>query len=142
MTTQMRKGDKMESTEYFETINKIMDEVIRASEMDISKMNEQEKQVLGAFCFGILNGYSLKNQISAVQIHSAMIAVLVQKFQYDPTVAAQFCDFLIKCTERDYHPTMNAIIHRGIEGYYQLGDTEKLRENIAEIIKMVKKYSE
>jgi hypothetical protein len=71
-----------------------------------------------------------------------MIAVLVQRFQYEPAVAAQFCDFLIKCTERDYHPTMNAIIHRGIEGYYQLGDTEKLRENILEIIKMVKKYND
>jgi hypothetical protein len=132
----------MEATEYFEAINKIVDTTIRASETDISKMDEQEKQIIGAFCFGILNGYSLKNQISAVQIQSAMIAVLIQKFQYDPAVAAQFCDFLIKCTERDYHPTMNAIIHRGIEGFYQLGDTEKLRENILEIIKMVKKYND
>lgn len=135
----MRKGHKME---YFEAINKIVDTTIRASEMDISKMDEQEKQIIGAFCFGILNGYSLKNQISAVQIQSAMIAMLVQKFQYDPAVAAQFCDFLIKCTEKDYHPTMNAIIHRGIEGYYQLGDTEKLQENILEIINMVKKYND
>jgi hypothetical protein len=69
-----------------------------------------------------------------------MIAVLVQKFQYDPAVAAQFCDFLINCTERDYHPTMNAIIHRGIEGFYRLEDTENLRENIFEIIKIDKKY--
>lgn len=137
----MRKGHKMEATEYFEAINKIVDTIIRSSGMDISKMDEQGKQIMGAFCFGILNGYSLKNQISAVQIQSAVIAVLVQKFHYDPAVAAQFCDFLIKCTERDYHPTMNAIIHRGIEGYYQLGDTEKLRESILEIIKMVKKYN-
>ena len=70
-----------------------------------------------------------------------MIAVLIQKFQYDPTVAAQFCDFLIRCTERAYHPTMNTIIHRGIEGYYQLEDSEKLRENIVEIIKKVEEYS-
>ncbi len=127
-------------TGYFAAISKIIDEVIRASEMDIHKMNEQEKQIIGAFCFGVLNGYA-NNQISAVQIQSAMIAVLVQKFQYDPADAAHFCDFLIRCTERNYHPTMNAIIHRGIEGYSQLEDTVKLRENISEIIKIIRKYN-
>ena len=132
----------MEVTKYFETINEIVDIILRASGMDISEMDEQEKQIMGAYCFGNLNGYSLINQINAVQIQSAMIAVLVQRFNYEPAVAAQFCDFLIKCTERDYHPTMNTIIHRGIEGYYQLSDTEKLRENILEIIKMVKKYND
>ena len=132
----------METTEYFEAINKMVDTIIRASGMDISKMDEQEKQIMGAFCFGILNGYSLKNQISAVQTQSAMIAVLVQKFQYDPAVAAQFCDFLIKCTDKNYHSTMYAIIHRGMEGYYQLGDTAKLEENLSGTIKTVKKYSE
>lgn len=132
----------MEVKKYFELINSIIDKIIRSSEMDISKMNEQEKQIISAFCFGVVNGYSLNNNISAVQIQSSMIAVLVQKFQYDSAVASQFCDFLIKCTEKNYQPAMNAIIHRGIEGYYQLEDTVKLKENISEIFKMVKKYSD
>ena len=132
----------MEASEYFQVANYIADEIIRASKTDISKMNEQEKQIMGAFCFGALNGYSLENQISAVQIQSAMIAVLVQKLKYDPASAAQFCDFLIRCTDKNYHSTMYAIIHRGMEGYYQLGDTEKLEENLSGTIKTIKKYSE
>jgi len=131
----------MEASEYFQAANYIADEIIRVSKTDASKMNEQEKQIMGAFCFGALNGYSLENRISTVQIQSAMIAILVQKLQYDPSVAAQFFNFLVKCTEKDYHPTMNAIIHRGVEGYYQLEDTNKLRENISDIHKMVKKYN-
>jgi hypothetical protein len=131
----------MEVSEYFQTANYIADEIISVAKTDISKMNEQEKQIMGAFCFGALNGYSLENRISTVQIQSAMIAILVQKLGYDPSVAAQFFDFLVKCTEKDYHPTMNAIIHRGVEGYYQLEDTNKLRENILDIHKMVKKYN-
>jgi len=132
----------MEATKYFEAANNIASQIIRASRIDVSRMNEQEKQIIGAFCFGALNGYSLKNQISTVQIQSAMIAVLVQKFQYAPASAAQFCDFLIRCTDKNYHSTMYVIIHRGIEGYYELGDKAKLEENISEIIKTVKKYSE
>jgi hypothetical protein len=132
----------MEASEYFQVANYIADEIIRASKTDISKMNEQEKQIMGAFCFGTLNGYSLENQISAVRIQSAMIAVLVQKFQYDPASAAQFCDFLIRCTDKNYHSTMYAIIHRGMEGYYQLGDTAKLEKNLSGTIKTIKKYSE
>lgn len=132
----------MEATEYFKAVNYITDKIIRASRMDISQLNEQEKQIMGAFCFGALNGYSLENKISAVQIQSAMIAVLVQKLQYDPASAAQFCDFLIRCTDKNFHSTMCAIIHRGMEGYYQLGDTEKLKENLSATIQTVKKYSE
>ena len=125
----------MEVSEYFQAANYISDEIFRASKTDTSKMNEQEKQIMGAFCFGALNGYSLENRISTVQIQSAMIAILVQKLQYDPSVAAQFFDFLVKCAEKDYHPTMNVIIHRGVEGYYQLEDSNKLRENISYIHK-------
>jgi hypothetical protein len=131
----------MEASEYFQAVNYIADEIIRASKTDTSKMNEQEKQIMGAFCFGALNGYSLENRISTVQIQSAMIAILVQKLGYGPSAAAQFFDFLVKCTEKDYHPTMNAIIHRGIEGYYQIENTGKLQENISDIHKMVKKYN-
>jgi hypothetical protein len=103
----------MEASKYFQVANYIVDEIIRVSKTDASKMNEQEKQIMGAFCFGALNGYSLENKISTVQIQSATIALLVQKLRYDPLIAAQFFDYLVKCTEKDYHPTMDAIIHRG-----------------------------
>jgi hypothetical protein len=39
----------MEATEYFEVINNIVDIVIRASGMEFSKMDEQDKQIMGAF---------------------------------------------------------------------------------------------
>ena len=139
--TQPRKESSMKATEYFKAVNDIADDVIRLAKLDVSKMNEQEKQIAAAFCFGVLNGYSLEHQISAVQIHGAVIAMLVQKLQYDPAVAAQLFDFLVRCTKRDYHPVMYVIIHRGIEGYYQLGDAEKLRQNISEIIAVVSKHS-
>ena len=41
----------MEATEYFEAVGKIIDKIIRTTEMDIYKMNEQEKQIMGAFLF-------------------------------------------------------------------------------------------
>lgn len=138
----MQKGYKMEATKYFEVANNIASKILYASGIGVSNMNEQEKQIIGAFCFGALNGYSLENKISTIQIQSTMIALLVQKLHYDPASAAQLCDFLIRCTDKNYHPTMYAIIHRGMEGYYQLGDTEKLEENISGIIEIVKKYSD
>jgi len=57
----------MESSEYFQAANYIADDIIRVSKTDTSKMNEQEKQIMGAFCFGALYGYSLENRISTVQ---------------------------------------------------------------------------
>jgi len=130
------------TSEYSKEAENLISRILIASKMQISKMNEQEKQILGTFCFGVLNGYAMQNQMSQVQVHGEMIAVLIKIFKYEPAAAAQFCDFLIKCTDKNIHPTMNAIIHRGIEGYYQLADEEKLVENISDIIQKVKKYNQ
>ena len=53
----------------------------------------------------------------------------------------QFCDFIIECTDQEYHPAVYAIIHRGLEGYHQFETPEKLKENVDGIISSIKKYT-
>lgn len=63
--------------------------------------------------------------MDAVIIQAVMIEILNKEFGYEPHVAAQFCDFLIQCTEEEFHPTIYAIIHRGLEAYYKLEEGKK-----------------
>jgi hypothetical protein len=130
--------------EYYCEVIQMVNDIINLSGLEISTIEEQEKQVLGAYCFGVINGYSLEKKMNAIQIQGAVIDALIQKFCYSPATAAQFCDFLIKSTDKQFHPSMNAIIHRGLEGYYQLkeGRKEEIQQNIADIIQTVKRYSE
>ncbi|MEG0314661.1 MAG: Imm48 family immunity protein [Erysipelotrichaceae bacterium] len=134
----------MTEKEYYNQVTNLMGEIINLSEVQITFVDEQEKQVLGAYCFGVLNGYSLERKINPIQIQGAMIDILVKIFNYPPSTSAQFCDFLIQCTDEKFHPSINAIIHKGIEGYYEIkdGKKESIQQVVNQIIKSVKYYSE
>ena len=74
-------------------------------------------------------------------IQAAMISICINRFDYSPKIASQFCDFIIECTDQEYHPAVYAIIHRGLEGYHQFETPEKLKENVDGIISSIKKYT-
>lgn len=61
-------------------------------------------------------------------------------FKYSSSASAEFCQFLIECTDKSFHPTMNSLIHRGIEGYFQYeeGKIQELVNNIKNVIDVVK----
>ena len=48
--------------------------------------------------------------------------------------------FMIDATDRDFHPTVNAIIHRGIEGYFLYADNQygALSDDFQDIVQLVK----
>ena len=48
--------------------------------------------------------------------------------------------FVINATDKEFHPTVNAIIHRGIEGYFLYADHQydALSEDFKDIVQVVK----
>lgn len=105
--------------------------------------DEQERQVLGAYLFGMINGLAQEMNINPVEVQSAMIQTLNEKLHYSLETAVQFSQFLIDSTDRSFHPTMFAIIHRGLEGYYMYkgGNSNELARDFRVIIETVKKES-
>ena len=130
-----------------EKANKFADEGVRAAKEIIrkmfksDKMKEQERQVLGAYIFGFLNGLGQEMKVSPVDIHGIMVRVLISEMHYSAESAAQFGQFLIDSTDRNFHSTMYAIIHRGLEGYYlyEVGNLEKLESDFEEILDIITK---
>ncbi|MGE6599594.1 Imm48 family immunity protein [Bacillus proteolyticus] len=102
--------------------------------------NEQEKQILGAYLFGMFNRLGHEKNIKPVDIQGAMIQILNEKLNYSLKSAVQFSQFLINSTDKNFHPTMFAIIHRGLEGYfmYKNGRNEELSRDFHDIIEVVK----
>lgn len=122
-----------------------MDQSMKMSSnlIDIFKndsLDEQEKQVLGAYLFGMFNGLAQELNINPVEVQSAVIQTLNGKLHYPLETAVQFSQFLINSTDRSFHPTMFAIIHRGLDGYFKYKDQNynELEQDIREIITMVK----
>ncbi|MGE7875273.1 Imm48 family immunity protein [Bacillus paramycoides] len=102
--------------------------------------DEQEKQILGAYPFGMFNRLGHEKNIKPVDIQGAMIQILNEKLNYSVESAVQFSQFLINSTDKNSHPTMFAIIHRGLEGYfmYKDGRNEELSRDFHDIIEVVK----
>lgn len=134
----------MNVKDFFNIVQNMTKQIIQFSGLDMISASEQERQIVGAYCFGVINGYVFEKKIDVVHVHAVMIDILIELFEYSPNVAAQFCDFLIQCTDEKFHPSVNSIIHRGMEGYYQLknGKKEYVKIDIKEIMETVRKYAD
>lgn len=133
-------GIEVNELEYYSSIKNMVSAFIGELDLKPSELDEQSKQILATFCFGMINGFSLKNHIDPVKVQGSTIEMLINTFHYSPSASAEFCQFLIECTDKSFHPTMHAIIHRGIEGYFQYeeGKTRDLVDNIQDVLTIVK----
>lgn len=100
-------------------------DVFEILEVMLDDLSEEERQIIAAYEFGMFNACAqvLKKHPSDVQ--GTMIGVLIKSFNYSEIQAVEFTQFLIECTDEEFHPTINAIIHRGIQGFYSYQDGDK-----------------
>lgn len=123
-----------ETTHFFDQSEALFDTLIDTIEVNLN--DEQEKQVLGAYLFGMLNSFGRELSVDAREIQASFIKLLTTKFNYSDEIASQFSQFVINSTVRDFHPTVFALIHRGLEAYsmYQEKDYAKLEKDFKEIM--------
>ena len=102
--------------------------------------DEFERQILGTYCFGVINGYAMENRLHPGEAHGLMLSLLIRMFGYGTEAAAGFCEELIRSTDIKYNETMYAIIHRGLEGYFMLKkeDSIALKNDVEEVMRVVK----
>ncbi|MDQ0173361.1 Imm48 family immunity protein [Paenibacillus tundrae] len=107
----------------------------------LEQTTELERQVIAAFGFGAVYGITHRDQLREPQAHALSIRMLIKPFLYSEQQAVDFADDLIRvASDREAHPVMNTIIHRGIDGHYQFTqeDNEGLARNIQEILTAVR----
>ena len=102
--------------------------------------DELDRQLAAAYTFGMLNGQAQKESIAPEDVQALMIRIGIDKLRYSTEVAYQMTQFVIDATEKEFHPTVNVIIHRGLEGYFLYSDHQfdALSEDFNEIVQVVK----
>lgn len=82
----------------------------------------------------------MENGLHPGEVHGIMLSLLLQMFGYGTEAAAGFCEELVRSTNRKHNPTMYAIIHRGLEGYFMLKkeDSAALKKDVEEVMRIVK----
>lgn len=119
----------------------IVNEILALLNIDLSDTSEIERQVLACFSFGVLYAKGKEKGLEPAQIQALSIVNLQDSFNYSIEQAADFSVFLINvASDEKLHKFMNAIIHCGINGYYQLNNRNyiELIENMRNILIEVK----
>lgn len=106
----------------------------------IDLQDELDRELAAAYIFGMLNGTAQKESLTPEDVQDLMVHIGIDKLTYSEEVAYQMTQFVIDATDEEFHPTVNAIIHRGLEGYFLYSDQlfDALSEDFNEVVQVVK----
>ncbi len=114
------------------------EELFKSIEVPFEKTSELERQVLSTFAFGMIFAFGKSKGMAPPVVHALVIACLMDSFHYADHQASEFSASLIAiASDRSRNPTMNAIIHRGIDGHRQW-EQKKLGELKANLVGVLK----
>ncbi len=122
-------------------VNEVMEMVDTfLSLVTIDLEDELDRELAAAYIFGMLNGTAQKESLTPEDVQALMVRIGIDKLTYSEEVAYQMTQFVIDATDEEFHPTVNAIIHRGLEGYFLYSDQEfdALSEDFNEVVQVVK----
>jgi hypothetical protein len=119
-----------------EECNKAASAALVASGVEFDCATALEQALIGTFVFGMIQTHGMINRLKPPESHTLALCVFQDTLHYTTAAAAQGVQECINATPPSYHPTMNAILHRGIDGHRQYldGDGKGLVQNIRSIL--------
>ena len=115
------------------------DELFSVVGIPFEETTELQRQLLGAFGFGMLFAVGQLNKLTPPEVHALSVCLLMDVFKYSDHQATAFAEGLIESSRGRGNPTINAVIHRGIDGHWQWkeGLTSDLKRNLEDIFRVV-----
>jgi len=107
-------------------------DLFRVCGIEFTKTTEMQRQVSGAFLFGIAFAHGRIHGLTPPDVHVLAISMLMDVLAYSAKESGAFSTRLVQATTAGPEDTMKAIIHRGIDGHGQLtgGEHDGLRQNL------------
>ena len=124
--------------QYINESLRIANDIIQLVKIDLK--DEMNRQILASYIFGVLNAKAIQESISPIDVQVTMIRVGIEALGYSPEAATQMTQFVIDATDKNFHQTVYAIIHRGIEAFYLYSNEkyEQLKEDFDNIMASIK----
>ena len=131
-----KKRQDLHLVPHREECNKIASSALTASGVGFDSASKLEQALIGTFVFGMISAHGMMNQLQPAEVHALALCVFQDTLHYTVDAAAQGVQECINAAAPSYHPTMNAILHRGIDAHKQYldGDSDGLSQNIRSIL--------
>ena len=117
-------------------LNAMAAALLRAAGLNFDEAGPLEQALVGTFLFGMIQTHGMMNELQPPQIHALALIVFKDSLHYSDEAAAKAIQECINATSPGYHDTMNAILHRGVDGHrqYLSNDLDGLAKNICSIL--------
>ncbi len=143
----MRLFNKSKENNFNDIIKELSQDVLNLYLNEIKSSFEQitelERQILATYLFGMFDGVRQNNNIDITpnQIAINISDILVSVFRYSKNQAESFVNEMIEDLQSNNSKnTSYAIIHRGLEGYYNWDNSkDKVIKDIIQIVNLFKK---
>jgi hypothetical protein len=121
-------------------LNTMATALLSVSGLDFDHATQLEQALIGTFLFGIIQTHGMFNGLTPPEIHALALLVFKDSLHYTDSAAAQGVQECINATRPEYHPTMNEIVHRGVDGHKQYldGNMVALQTNLISILDQFK----
>jgi hypothetical protein len=122
-------------------LNVMVSTFLKQAHIDFDVATSLEQALVGTFIFGMISTHGMMHKLTPPDVHALALSVFMDSLHYTVTAAAQGVEACINATSPGYHDTMNAVLHRGIDGYkqYKEGDLLGLAQNMESILDHFKK---
>jgi hypothetical protein len=101
-----------------ETLTEALNAVIAPVLGEAGFRSELDREIAGAFAFGFVYADGRSADLSQAEVHGLSVHVLHAVIGYDEPSAARFASDLIHAAaDPEFHDTLHAVIHRGIDGH-------------------------
>jgi len=117
-------------------LNSMARALLEASGVDFDGASALQQALVGTFFFGMVSAHGMAGRMKPIEIHALALQAFQDSLHYTPDAAAQAVGACIEATKPSAHETMNAILHRGIDGHAQFsaGDLEGLASNVRSVL--------
>ena len=117
-------------------LNQMAASVLAAAGVEFDASSQLNQALVGTFLFGMISAHGMTHKLTPSEVRALAIVVFKDTLHYDDAAAAEGVQACIDASLSGHHDTMNAILHRGIDGHaaYVGNDVRKTSENLRNIL--------
>lgn len=110
--------------------------VLGAAGIEFDTSSQLTQAVVGTFLFGMIYAHGMMHKLTPPEVHALALVVFRDTLHYGDAAAAEAVHTCINASRPGYHDTMNAILHRGIDGHakYLSNNMVSVVDNLRSIV--------
>jgi hypothetical protein len=117
-------------------LNQMATAVLAAAGIDFDTSSKLNQALTSTFVFGMIYAHGMTHKLTPPEVHALAISVFKDTLHYSDTAAVEGVQACIDASHPGHHDTMNAILHRGVDGHaaYTSNNIANTVENLKDVL--------